>query len=247
MKAVVLMLSIVLPLVHQHVKADLLGVTLNTDIAKLSATGSGGDHQRSQSLRFADDRWQNWSVALEHPLPLVPNLMLRRQTANWSGRTVLAGNLQLGEQLFVTQSNIGNHLDFKSTDVGFYYEVLDNSLLALDLGTTVMNYDAKLAVTTAAGRSRTASGVLPLLYGNLTVHMWGTDTSLFLQGNYTDYRQQFWSQSKVGIAHEILDLTALTVAVKFGWQQQSVKLTDKDQLDLDVQFKGPFLALEADF
>jgi outer membrane protein len=247
MKAVVLTLSSILLMGSQYVQADLLGVTLNADFAKLSATGSGGDHQWSQPLQFADDSGQNWSVAVEHPLPLLPNIMLRRQTATWSGQTQLAGNLQLDQQIFARQSSIGNMLDFKSTDVSFYYEVLDNSLLALDLGATAMVYDAKLAVTAPASRSQSVSGFLPLLYGNLTVYVWGTDTALFLQGNYTDYRQQLWSQTKVGIVYELLDLTALTLAVKLGWQQQSVKLTDKDQLDLDVQFKGPFLALEADF
>lgn len=247
MKAVVLTLSGILLLGNQHVQADLLGVTLSVDFAKLSATGRGGDHQWSQPLQFADDHWQNWSVAVEHPLPLVPNIMLRRQTASWSGQTQLVGNLQLDQQQFARQSSISNALDFKSTDISFYYEVLDNSLLALDLGATALVYDADLAVRAPASKGRSASGVLPLLYGNLTVYVWGTDTALFLQGNYTDYRQQLWSQTKVGIAYELLDLTALTLAVKMGWQQQSVTLTDKDQIDLDVQFKGPFLALEADF
>jgi|GEM_PF-2894296 len=247
MKAVVLTLSSVMLLLNTHAHADMLGLTLSGDYAKLSLSGQGGDHSFSQPLQFSDDGWQSWSAAFEHPLPLVPNIALRRQTANWSGNTGLAGDLQLDQYLYTSQTSINNTFDLQSTDLSFYYEVLDNSLLALDLGVTALVYDAELAVTEPVGKTRTASGFLPLLYGNLTVQVWGTDTALFWQGNYTDYRDQKWTQAKVGMAYQVLDLTALTLAVKFGWQHQSVTLTDKDQLDLDFKMNGPFLALEADF
>jgi outer membrane protein len=247
MKAVIVTLSCLLAFGNHQVQADMLGVTLNADYSKLSLSGRGGDHQFSQPLQFSDDGWQSGSIAFEHPLPLLPNIALRRQAASWAGNTQLAGNLQLDEYLFASQSTIDNSLDLKSTDLSFYYEVLDNSLLALDLGVTAMVYDVELAVTEPASRMRTASGFLPLVYGNLTVQVWGTDTALFWQGHYTDYRDQQWAQTKVGMSYQVLDLTALTFAVKFGWQHQSVKLTDTDQLDLDFQMKGPFLALEADF
>lgn len=247
MKVVVFALISILLFCHHQVQADLLGVTFNADFAKLSLAGRGGDHQWSQPLQFSDNNWQNWSVAFEHPVPLVPNMMLRRQTASWNGTTQLEGNLQLATQLFARQSQVDNMLDLKSTDVSFYYEVLDNNLLALDIGMTAMDYDAQVAVFEPISTSRSASGLLPLLYNNLTVYVWGTDTALFWQGNYTDFRRQHWSQTKVGLSREFVDLKALTVALKIGWQQQSVKLTDKDQLDADFQIKGPFLALEADF
>ncbi|RVU33194.1 TIGR04219 family outer membrane beta-barrel protein [Rheinheimera riviphila] len=247
MKAVVLTLGCVVLLLNNNARADLLGLTLSGDYAKLSPSGQGGDHLFSQPLQFSDDGWQSWSVAFEHPLPLVPNVALRRQTARWSGTTLLQGNFRLDAQHFASQSHIQNALDLQSTDVSFYYEVLDNSLLALDLGVSAMQYDAELAVTEPVSRTRTASGFLPLLYSHLTINVWGTDTALFWQGQYTDYRDQQWAQTKVGLSYQMLDLTAMTLAIKFGWQQQSVALIDKDQLDIDMQMKGPFLALEADF
>jgi len=247
MKAVVLTLSCMMLMFNTQAQADMLGLTLTGDYAKLSLSGRAGDHAFSQPLQFSDDDWQSWSAAFEHPLPLVPNIALRRQVANWSGNTQLGAELQLDRYRYASKTNINNVVDLKSTDLSFYYEVLDNSLLALDLGVTAMDYDAELAVTGPTSKRRTASGFLPLLYGNLTVQVWGIDTALFWQGNYTDYRDQQWTQAKMGIAYQLLDLTALSVEVKLGWQHQSVTLTDKDQLDLDFRMKGPFVALEADF
>ncbi len=247
MKTVVLTLSSMMLLFNNNAQADMLGVTLNGDYAKLSLSGRGGDHSFSQPLQFSDDGWQSWSAAFEHPLPLLPNIALRRQAAHWAGDTELSGNLRLEQSLYTSQSSINNSLDLTSTDLSFYYEVLDTNLMALDVGVAAMVYDAELAVTEPANKRRAASGFLPLLYVNLTVQVWGTDSALFWQGNYTDYRDQHWTQAKVGIAHQLLDLTALTVAVKVGWQHQSVTLTDKDQLDLDFRMNGPFVALEADF
>ena len=201
----------------------------------------------ARTTPFADDGWRSWSAAFEHPLPLLPNIVLRRQVANWSGSTVLGADLQLDQYLYRRQTTISNAFDVQSTDLSFYYEVLDSSVLDLDLGVTAMVYDAELAITDPVIRRRTASGFLPLLYGHLTVQVWGTDTALFWQGHYSDYRDQQWQQAKVGIAYQLLDLTALSVAVKFGWQHQAVKLIDQDQLDMDFRMDGPFLALEADF
>lgn len=246
MKAVFLTMSCMVLIYNHQAQADMLGLTLTGDYSKLSLSGRAGDQTFSQPLQFSDDDWQSWSVAFEHPLPLLPNIALRRQTATWSGNTQLDANLRLDQYLYSRQSKINNSFDFQSTDLSFYYEVLDNSLLAFDVGITAMVYDAGLAVTEPA-KKRSVSGVLPLLYGNVTVHVWGTDTALFGQAHYTDYHHQQWTQSKIGVAYQFLDLTALLVSVKLGWQHQSIILTGKDQLDMDFRMDGPFLALEADF
>jgi outer membrane protein len=247
MKVVSLVVGGIFLLGSQHVQADMLGLTLNADYANLSLSGRGGDHQFSQPLQFSDDHWQSWSIAFEHPLPLLPNIAVHRQNGNWMGSTLLEGDLRLDEHTFARQNILDQSLDITATDISFYYEVLDNSLLALDLGITAMVFDAELAVAEPASYQRKASGFLPLLYVNLTTQVWGTDTSLFWQGHYTDYRDQKWSKTNVGLAYQFVDFTALTLAVKFGWQQRSLVLTNQDQLDLDFKMSGPFLALEADF
>jgi len=247
MKAVVLLITVVLLFCNSRAQADMLGVTLYGDISQLQLRGQGGDHLLGQPLQSADDLWRSWSIAVEHPMPLLPNVALRHQTGNWIGQTQLAGNFQLDGQYFADQTKIDHRFDLTTTDVSFYYEVLDNSLFALDLGATALQYDLGLSVTQPDTSHRNASGFLPLLYSHLTVQLWGLDTSLFWQGFYTDYRDQRWSQTKIGLGYEFVDLTAVTLAVKVGWQHQSVKLINKDQLDADFLMKGAFLALEVDF
>ncbi len=247
MKAVWLIWGGILLLSQARVQADVLGLTVNADFAKLSLSGRGGDHQFSQPLKFSDDSWQSWSIAFEHPLPLLPNIAFRRQAGSWLGSTELGGNLQLADHSFARQSVISQTHDFKATDISLYYEVLENSLLALDVGISAMWFDAELAVTQSGRWPRTASGFLPLLYINLTTQVWGTDTSLFWQGQYTDYRQQQWSKTNLGMAYQFVDLKALSLVLKFGYQQQSLMFTNQDHLDMDFKMRGPFLALEADF
>lgn len=247
MKVVVLMLAAGLLNYQPQVQADLLGVTFSGDFAQLEVSGRGGDNLASQSLQFSDDRWQSWSIAFEHPLPLVPNVLLRRQNGNWTGQTQLRGDLQLDGQIFPSQSTITNVLDLQTTDLSFYYEVLDNSLLALDLGVSAMRFETMMSATQVRNTQRTASGYLPLLYGNFVLQLWGTDTTLFWQGFYADYQDQQWSQTKVGLGYEMLNLTAVSIALKVGWQHQSVQFVDVDDLDVDMLMKGAFVALEIDF
>lgn len=227
--------------------ADMLGITLNGDISQLAMTGRGGDFPTSQPLEFSDDVWQSWSIAFEHPMPLLPNVMLRRQIGNWNGQTQLRSDLRLAGQEYVSQSHIETAVDLGTTDVSFYYEVLDNHLLALDVGATLMHYDFELAVLQPDSAQFSESGYMPLLYSHLAVNVWGTDTRVFWQGSYTDFRDQQWAQTQVGLGYELLDLTALTIELKVGWQHQSIKLTKKDPLDADLLMKGAFIALEADF
>ncbi|MFN6970669.1 MAG: TIGR04219 family outer membrane beta-barrel protein [Rheinheimera sp.] len=247
MKVVVFILAAGLLSYQPQVQADLLGVTFSGDFAQLEVSGRAGDNLASQSLQFSDDRWQSWSIAFEHPLPLVPNVLLRRQNGNWTGQTQLRGDLQLDGQIFPSQSTITNALDLQTTDLSFYYEVLDNSLLALDLGVSAMRFETMMSATQVRNTQRTASGYLPLLYGNFVLQLWGTDTTLFWQGFYADYQDQQWSQTKVGLGYEMLNLTAVSIALKVGWQHQSVQFVDVDDLDADMLMKGAFVALEIDF
>jgi outer membrane protein len=247
MKVTLLLMSLSLLVSHQQVQADMLGVTVQGDIANLSLSGRGGDHLASQPLQFSDDHWRSWSIAFEHPLPLVPNVALRRQNGQWAGQTLLSAPLQLNQQVFPGQSLIRNKFDLQLTDLSFYYEIVDTSLLALDLGASAMRYETELAVTMPSSQEQRTSGYLPLIYGHATIHVFGTDTKIFLQGLYGDYRDQQWSQTKVGVAYDVVDLTALTVAVKVGWQHQSMQLVNQDKLDSDFQQKGAFIALEVDF
>lgn len=247
MKAWVLLLSVTLLFSQQQVQADMLGVTVQGDIANVSLRGRGGDHLASQSLQFSDDHWRSWSIAFEHPLPFFPNLALRRQNGQWNGQTLLAASFKLDDQVFAGQTLIRNQFEMQTTELNLYYEIVDTSLLALDLGASAMRYESALAVTMPSSGQQRASGFLPLLYGYVTVHVFGTDTKIFLQGLYGDYRDQQWSQTKVGVSYDFVDLTALTVAVKVGWQDQSMMLVNQDNLDTDFQQKGAFVALEVDF
>jgi outer membrane protein len=247
MKAWVLLLSVSLLFSQQQVQADMLGLTVQADVANVSLGGRGGDHLATQPLQFSDDHWKSLSIAFEHPLPLVPNVALRLQDGQWTGQTLLSAPLKLNEQVYAAQSLVSNKFDIKTTELDLYYEIVDTSLLALDLGASVMRYENDLAVTMPNSQLQRASGFLPLLYGHVTVHVFGTDTKIFLHGLYGDYRNQQWSQTKVGVAYDFVDLTALTVAVKVGWLDQSMALVNQDKLDTDFQQKGAFVALEVDF
>jgi len=246
MKLAVVALAGAMLLLDSQARADMLGLTLTADVAKLGLSGRAGDHGFSQPLQFSDDSWQSGSISFEHPLPLIPNIAVRRQSATWAGRTELSALLQLDQIGYGRQSTIRNSLDLQSTEVNLYYELLDHSLLSFDAGISALVYDIALAVAEPEKR-RGASGILPLVSAHLTVPLWGIDSAVFWQGNYSNYRDQRWTESKIGFSYQMVDLKFFSAAVKLGWQEQSVALINRDRLDLDFQMTGPFLALEADF
>lgn len=240
-----IVLSLLLPTGLAY--GDVLGVTLSAEHWWTGVSGSAGDHQFSQPLGFDDDQGNAWMLAFEHPLPLLPNVAVRQQYLSYLGVSRLAGTLRLNNQPFSAGTDITQQLQLDYTDGVFYYEVLDNPLLQLDLGLAVRQVELDLAVQQPQAAARSLSSTLPMLYLHGTTYLWGTDSYLFLQGGYADFHDQRWSDIRVGVGYELFDVTAMSLAVKLGWQQQDIKLLDKDQLDADLQLDGVFVALEVDF
>lgn len=151
--------------------ADTIGgVYLGADLHFADAKGSFGQTGNQQNFEFDDKNLSSFYIKLEHPVPLLPNIKLQRNSLTSDGTTTLNRTFEFDNQVFAVGTDVAQDLDLSNIDATFYYEILDNDLVSLDLGVTAKYIDGDITVA-SQGQSATQdlSAVIPMgyLYGSL--------------------------------------------------------------------------------
>ena len=183
-------------------------------------------------------------VAVEHPVPVLPNLRAQFSGINANGNEVLSRTIEVNGTQFAFAETVNSEVNLNQADAVFYYEVLD-TLLSLDLGVAARYVDGEIELLSATQSARAEfSGVLPLAYA-------ATRFDLPLTG--------FWFGAQaMGVAYQgdkLYDFnaqigweSALGVGAELGWRSFQLVLEDYDELDsADIEVAGPYLALNYHF
>ena len=125
------------------------GTTINTDT----------------DLQLDDDDSNVLYVALEHPIPLLPNVKIQRNDLDFSGSATLGRDITYAGTTFLNGVDINSTLDLSNTDYILYYEILDN-WVNLDLGLNFKKFDGDASISSLGqSASEDLDETLPMLYG----------------------------------------------------------------------------------
>ncbi len=231
-----------------QVQADVAGVTAGVEMWQADPTLRAGDNGIAQSLNGSDKNAKAFYVALEHPIPMLPNLALRRQSLDFDGSTTLTADWRLDGVAFTKGTTLKNQLELSYTDATLYYELLDNDLVSFDLGVSARFINADLMASTASNTASADISVpLPMLYWNANVGIPATAASVFFTGNYVSYSDNSLFDARAGLAYDVIDAEVISVALKLGFQKFDLDLQDQDDIDAKLLADGAFLAVEVDF
>lgn len=198
--------------------ADTLGLKAHVsywqpELSGHSRTTPALDFERD--LGLSDEAQYSYSVALEHPVPLLPNVRVQRN------------DLQAGAQYGVLRSE----LDLSHTDATFYYEVLDN-WLNLDIGVNYTDYDGAGLSLRAPGlryqETSKSNSVGLYAHGAVELPFTGLSAHLELNGVGTDNGKV---DSSISLAYE-----ANSLVVAGGYRSISFKGDDFPDADFDGAF-----------
>ena len=104
-------------------------------------------------------------AALEHPVPLLPNLRAAYADLDTRANVTLIQDVGFAGANFTSATDVSTQLSVAQGDASFYYEMLDN-WVSLDLGMTLRYLDGHIEVLSSSQLARAdVRGVLPLLYG----------------------------------------------------------------------------------
>lgn len=229
--------------------ADIVGLTIGGGSWQASPEGDIGrtDINLESTLNLDEENNRFAYVALEHPIPLLPNIRLQHSEMEWAGNGLVTAGTDLNGNPFVSDEQVDVSLDLTHTDATFYYEVLDN-VVDLDLGITARSFDGEASlVGVSQQESIELDAVGPLLYGRVGVDFPMTGLSAHFIANWIDHDEFKLIDWAAQLSYEFELLPLMDSGLILGYRSMLVELDDLDDLQSDATFEGYFLALQFHF
>ncbi|MDH5601954.1 MAG: TIGR04219 family outer membrane beta-barrel protein, partial [Gammaproteobacteria bacterium] len=125
--------------------------------------GVGVNANLKSDMQLTEESEGYTYIAIEHPIPLIPNFKYVNTKLTSTGTNGTASFTFDGTSYAGT---VNSTLDLTQSDFIFYYEILDNDAISLDLGLTAKQIDGKVVVNSD---TTTFSGTIPMLYGAIEI------------------------------------------------------------------------------
>lgn len=237
-------------LLGTSVQADtLLGLYVTADVWSMESSGSFGDNTASmQDFNLDDDNKVSFALALEHPIPVIPNVRLRTNDLSTSGDSILTADFTYGGVDFTQSTRVSTDFDIQNTDITLYYELFDNDVVSFDLGLTGKYLDGEIKVRSdSQSASESFKGIVPLVYGAVEVGLPATGLSFFGEINALSIDDNTIQDYQAGVAYSFVDSLAIDLSVRAGYREFSLELDNLDDIFTDWSFDGPFLGVQGHF
>lgn len=199
---------------------------------------SGTEIDTEKDLGLSGESGNYFYVAVEHFVPLLPNIKLSRSDISESSTSTLERSIVFDSQTFSFNEQVESKFDLSHTDATLYYELLDN-WVTLDLGLTVRMFDGELSVRSSTDYAQEdLDFAAPLLYGKVKVDLPLTGLYVSAEGN---------AISVGGV--EFIDLLAKVgyrfgfgLGVEVGLREIDFTLDDVEDLEADLSLSGTYAA-----
>ena len=209
--------------------ADVIGV--KADLSYWNFDGYSQDNNFKHEL----DRQgtAQLSVAVEHPLPLLPNAKIRYV------------NLDSNSE----QSSPANAADIELNNIDYilYYELLDTVVHA-DIGAGLNNLDGTVRNLNAGALNQyDLDEYSPLLYATVGVKLPFTGMSAKAEAIYTHGSDSKKTDVQAELQYDFIDNLLVDVGAKVGYRMMQVDFEQDQRPDLRLEFKGPYIGLDVHF
>ncbi|WP_110457162.1 TIGR04219 family outer membrane beta-barrel protein [Shewanella algidipiscicola] len=226
--------------------ATLVGFKVGGDIWQADTNGTfaqGG--QTQQDFDYGSSTQGSLWVAVEHPIPLVPNVKIRENRLDADGQGTLVAPWIFGEHTF-SPGSISTATNLSNTDFVLYYELLDNDLVALDLGAAYKRMHGSYRVADAGHPEQKdlSSGVV-MAYANAEVGLPGLGLYGFADVMLGVDETSVYDYS-VGLGWHF-DGVALDTKIRVGYRDFTFDVNGFDGITANSQFKGAFAGVELVF
>ena len=217
------------------------GGVWSTDVdGDFTFVGVGGNDEIdiSDDLDLDGDSNTVLYVAVEHPLPFVPNIKLQRSEMSSESSTSLSTSIAFDDVVFPVNEAVNSTIDLSHTDATLYYEILDN-WVSLDVGMTVRLFDGEIDISSetnpALSDTVDINAPIPMLYGKARFDLPFSGFSVAAEINTLG----FVSDLTIKAAYE----SPFRFGVEAGYRTFNVSLDDIDDLDTSLDIDGIFMGL----
>ena len=214
---------------------------------ELSGTIGQNTNAFDFSSSFSDDKGDSTSIlaAIEHPVPLIPNLQVRNTPVTWAGSSDSASGTLLGT--ITITGEVDAEFDLTSLDGTLYYEVLDN-WVSLDLGLTARRIDGFVAVSGSGLSDRVnVDQVLPMGYAHARFDLPFTGLSVGARGNVISLSGNNMTDVEAYVQLEFDLIPLLDVGIQGGYRRLGLEIEDIDDFESDAVLDGTYIAITGHF
>ena len=209
--------------------ADVIGV--KADLSYWDFDGYSQDNNFKHEL----DRQgtAQLSVAVEHPVPLLPNAKIKYV------------NLDSNSE----QSSLINasEIELNNIDYILYYELLD-TIVHADIGAGLTNLDGTVKnLTTGVFTQYDLDEYSPLLYATAGVKLPFTGMSAKAEAVYSHGSDTRKTDVQAELQYDFIDNLLVDVGAKIGYRLMQVDFEQDQHPDLQLEFKGPYIGLDVHF
>jgi outer membrane protein len=229
----------------------VLGIYAGGGVWQTDFSGEVGDvGQLSadlEDLGLQDQDSNFYFVALEHPIPLIPNIRLQHNDVSLSETGVISQQFVLDGVTYNVSEAVVSDFDLSHTDATLYYEVLDN-WVNLDLGITFRMFDGHLDLrgATSGSASQELDETVPMIYGKAQFNLPFSGFYATAGGNFVSYSGNNVSDLQASVGY-MSDGLVLDFGVELGLRNFSIELDDVSDLDADMELEGPFASVYLHF
>ncbi len=240
-------LSLVLAAVNAQ--ADFIGLHAGAGMWQPDLSGSfqsegssAADVDMERDLGVSDTTANNFYVAIEHPVPFLPNLRLERTRLSESRTNTLSESISFEGETYTASTEIDSKFDLSHTDYTGYYEILDGlGWLSADVGLTIRQFDGEISIKERSGsadESVTLDVPVPLLYGRGQFDLPMAPFPLAVGGmiNYLSIGGATVSDHRLYIAAAAP--WPVELGGELGYRRFHMELDDVDDLDADMTASG---------
>jgi outer membrane protein len=184
-------------------------------------------------------------LKLEHPLPVLPNIMLAYTKNSNDGTGTISRNFTFGDVTFNASERVYTKTQLDSYDLTLYYEIIDTGF-DLDLGLTaryIDGYAEVTSLTTGLGDRADFEVVLPLVYANVNIPLPLTSLEVSLSGSGITYDSNTLYDIQAALRYRL----AMGLGLEGGYRAQKIKIDDIDNTSADIDIDGFFFGISWDF
>lgn len=237
-------------ILSSNVNADtLLGGYVGAQAWNMGASGGFAQNQSLVNFDFEEETNSSFYAALEHPIPLVPNIKIARTTMDTMGSTVLDAQFTFGDRVYLVNSQLETQVEMTATDYILYYEILDNDLVSIDVGISGKQIDGDFVVVDQNGNSSAESfdGIIPMGYAKIQIGLPFTGLGIHAEGSALAIDDDSLVDYQIALTYSFVETLALDLTLQAGYRSTTLDIDDLDDIYADLEFDGVFLGLEFDF
>ncbi len=235
-----------------NAKADsVFGIYAGAQGWRTSTDGGFANNGDIQPFGFDDETQTAFYVAVEHPVPLIPNFKVRRTSLDTSGSTNLTQSFSFGDQQFTANTDVQTNIDVTHTDVILYYEVFDTNLFSFDFGLNGKYVEGDLIAQDLGETERLVAeefaSVVPLLYSKIQIGVPFTGWGAYAEGSFLTIDDNTLLDYQVALTYAVIENLAVDVGFEVGYRSFQLELDDVDGITTDLEFDGIFAGIEVHF